>query len=236
MRRLNNLSVIGRMVFFVLLMAALAFSAVQSQASQRLTDIPASTEDAVDELAREGFFKVVPVVNQPARGHESVSVAPFRITEEGQIQRWTASAWATVSNLPSRATALAAVNESTVYVGTEALGVFKSTDAGNTWNEVNNTALGLVPGSVLDVTALTVDPDDADHVFAATAYLFSSTQVKRTPAGIYESTDGGATWHALTEGRLPGTVTELKLDPDTPGLLIAHWEAEGNLHLGLTAN
>ncbi len=233
MRR-YNVSLIGRGIFFVGLMVILALTAVKGQASEQPADIAAPAGTFVEELSADGFFKVVPVVSEPAPAPAN-SPLPFRI-EDGQLQKWSASEWVTVAGLPSRATALAAINESTVYVGTEALGVFKSTDAGNTWTEVNNAGLGLVPGSVLDVTALAGDPNNADHVFAATTYHFGSTQVKRTPAGIYESTDGGATWQPLTEGRLPGTVTELKLDPDTPGLLIAHWEAEGDLHLGLTAN
>ena len=232
MRRLNNLSLVGRGLFFVALMFVLALTAVTSQASQRPADPPAPAASASDVLDTEGFFEVVPVVSEPALA-PAVSTAPFRISDDGQLQRWSASEWINVSGLPSRATALAAINESTVYVGTEAMGLFKSTDAGDTWAEVNNAELGLVPGSVLDITALTVDPEDADHVFAATAYYFGSTQVKRVPAGVYESRDGGKTWQALTESRLPGTVTELKLDSTAPGLLIVHWEVEGDMHLGL---
>jgi hypothetical protein len=52
---------------------------------------------------------------------------------------------------------------------------------------------------------------------------------------VYESLDGGATWQALTEGRLPGTVTELKLDTSAPGLVVAHWETQGDMPLGLIA-
>ncbi len=179
MFRLSNLPLIGRAFFFIALMIALALAAVRGQAGQRPADVPAPVlaGNGTDELAGENLLEVVPGRGQPAAS-ESVAGPPFRITAEGELQKWAASEWVTITGLPSRATALAAVSEATMYVGTEALGVFKSTDAGNTWRAVNNAGLGLVPGSVLDITALAVDPAKADHVFAATAYLFGSTRCR----------------------------------------------------------
>lgn len=236
MSRLNNLSLIARGFFFVALMAALALTTVQGEAGRRPIEIspPIQAGNTVGAPAIEPSTNPVPDNERPALAPESVVEVPFRITAEGELQKWNVSQWVTLAGLPSRATALATIDESTLYVGTEALGVFKSTDAGNTWVEVNNAGLGLVPGSVLDITALAVDPHNADHVFAATAYLLGSTQIRKVPAGVYESLDGGKTWHALIEGRLPGTVTELRLNPTTPGLVVAHWEAQGDMPLGLT--
>jgi hypothetical protein len=64
--------------------------------------------------------------------------------------------------------------------------------------------LGLIPGAALRVTALVVDEQEAQHVFAATAYGLGSQLVE---GGIYESPDGGHSWTKL--GDAAGLVTHL---------------------------
>jgi photosystem II stability/assembly factor-like uncharacterized protein/PKD repeat protein len=63
------------------------------------------------------------------------------------------------------------------YCGTECGGVYKSTDAAQTWNYVTR---GL---NVEDISAIAVDPANADHV------LFSSA------GEIWKSSDGGTSWN-----------------------------------------
>lgn len=172
MRRIN-LTFVIRLVFFIGLVAVLALTAVHGEAGQRPLD-------AGRELA--------PALPGPA------VTAPFRLSPEGAVEKWVDSEWVELDGVPSRATALAAVDRETAYVGTEALGAFKTTDGGATWVAINNADLGLVPGSVLKITDLQVDPVDASHIFASTAYLFGTSQVHAAPGGVYESVDGGATW------------------------------------------
>jgi len=59
-----------------------------------------------------------------------------------------------------------------LYVGTEGDGVFKSTDGGETWSDVN---LGLYP----DVKGLAMSLDDPDTLFAS------------TPGSVFKTTTGG---------------------------------------------
>jgi hypothetical protein len=110
-------------------------------------------------------------------------------------------AWRPVDNLGSTPTALTIANTqpATIYVGTMDRGLVKSHD-GITWSTANE-GLGFVPGSRLQVDALTVDPQQPDVVYVATSYLYGSTELHQSPVGVAMSTDGAATWTTLHEDR-----------------------------------
>jgi hypothetical protein len=98
------------------------------------------------------------------------------------------------------ALALDPLTPTTIYAGTAVSGVFKTTDAGATWN-----ATGLTGGAV---HALVIDPQNPTNVYAA----FSN-------AGIVKSADGGTNWSAT--GLTSGFVRRLAIDPLTPTTLYA---------------
>jgi hypothetical protein len=78
-------------------------------------------------------------------------------------------------------------------------GVFKSTDAGATWNAANS---GLIPGNavaVYNAVALAIDP-----VSPSTVYTVSSS-------GVFKSSDGGMSWNPASSG-LPDWASELDDD------------------------
>jgi hypothetical protein len=110
-------------------------------------------------------------------------------------------AWRPVDNLGSTPTALTIANTqpATIYVGTMDRGLVKSHD-GITWSTANE-GLGFVPGSRLQVDALTVDPQQPEVVYVATSYLYGSTELHQSPVGVAMSTDGAATWTTLHEDR-----------------------------------
>jgi len=85
--------------------------------------------------------------------------------------------------------ALAASDPSVLYLGLYGRGVYKSVDAAGTWMPANG-----VDGTMVDryVTALAVDPEDADRVFVA------------TENGVLRTDDGGQTWRSADDG-LPTT-------------------------------
>ena len=64
-------------------------------------------------------------------------------------------------------------------------GTYKSTDAGQTWNQVHN---------VLMATDIAINPANSNIVFEACGNLGS------TGNGIYRTTDGGTLWTKLTSG------------------------------------
>ncbi len=139
-------------------------------------------------------------------------------------------------NLPSLhigALAVAPSADNVVYAGTGegALsgdsyfgnGILKSTDGGNTWNHVSGDYFYGVSTS-----RLVVDPNNADHLYAATLRgrggARRTSPVQHSRFGIWESTDGGATW-SLLKLAPPAShgATDLELDPQNGDLYATFW-------------
>ncbi|HAJ37172.1 MAG TPA: hypothetical protein DCL15_15985 [Chloroflexi bacterium] len=116
--------------------------------------------------------------------------------------------WNAVENLGSTPTALAVVNRypATVYVGTADRGLLTSQD-GAAWSMAND-GLAFVPGSRLSIDAIAADPAQLDVLYVATSYLYGTTTVHQSPAGIQQTTNGGATWQTL-QRQVDAPVAEL---------------------------
>ena len=109
----------------------------------------------------------------------------------------------------------------TAYVGTVGYGVYKSSNAGSSWEPA-----GLTGESIL---SLAVDTTNANLVYAITD----------TPGSLKLSQNGGDTW---TEANLPVTFYALATDPSSPGSVYAgssngiyRYKAGGWKHLGLAS-
>lgn len=70
-------------------------------------------------------------------------------------------------------------------VSTMVCSIFKTTDGGATWSEIN---VSSGPIGYVYIRGIAVDPDDSDHVSMATTYGVSQ------PTKTWDSTDGGNTW------------------------------------------
>jgi hypothetical protein len=123
------------------------------------------------------------------------------------------------------------------------LGVFKSTDGGDHWTSLPGSGRGVATDRA--VSSIVVDPGDAQHLWIGTAVArhgsSSSNGGRRTPPdapalGVYETTDGGATFTPtsfITQGDndlhpqaaedgtdlFNGGVTKMQLDPNDPSQL-----------------
>ncbi len=129
------------------------------------------------------------------------------------------------------ALAVAPSNDDVVYLGSGegALsgdsyygdGVYRSADGGQTWAHVSGDFFQGV--SSADIV---VDPRDEDHLYLGTLRgrggARRTTAPPSTPYGVWESTDGGATW-ALRKGTTDEFrgVTDLVMDPLEPNILWA---------------
>ncbi len=90
-------------------------------------------------------------------------------------------------------------------------GVWKSTDAGETWTHMGLDRTGRI-------SRIIIHPTDPDIVYAASVGHGYAPQQER---GIYRTTDGGETWeHVLFVDEETGA-SDLVMDPNNPRILFA---------------
>ncbi len=127
--------------------------------------------------------------------------------------------------LPVGDIAVDPVHPDTVYVGTgepngghnniPGGGVYKSVDAGLTWQFI-----GL--GNTVSTGRIVIDPANTQNVFVASVGSYFGPNPER---GIYRSTDGGQTWtSSLFVSDTTGAI-DVVIDPNNPQRLMASmWE------------
>jgi len=95
-------------------------------------------------------------------------------------------------------------------------GIYKSTDAGQTW-----THLGLRDGR--QIPALAVDPRDPNRLFAAVlGHPYGANQER----GVFASTDGGQSFQKVLYVDENTGASDIAMDPSNPDVLYASlWEA-----------
>jgi photosystem II stability/assembly factor-like uncharacterized protein len=110
-----------------------------------------------------------------------------------------------------RATAIAGVPSQprTFYMGSTGGGIWKSTDAGNSWNNVSDGQIAV--GSM---GAIEVALSDPNVVYAGTgsSKIRSNVSIGR---GLYKSTDAGKTW-AFSGLRDVGQIATVRVHPSDP--------------------
>ena len=90
-------------------------------------------------------------------------------------------------------------------------GVWKSKDAGKTWQ------FSGLPNS-RHIPRMVVDPNDANIVYAA---VLGDLYKPTTDRGVYKSIDGGKTWKKVLYVNQQAGAVELQLDPNNPRVLYA---------------
>ena len=92
----------------------------------------------------------------------------------------------------------------TLYASTHAYGVFKSTDAGASWNRLDDRGNGLPRTGIYDID---IDPVDSKILYATALsgplpdYMlpYEGFENLEGEAGVYKSLDGGETWSLILE-------------------------------------
>jgi HEAT repeat protein len=122
--------------------------------------------------------------------------------------------WTQVGALPSRPLAIAAARGTPglVFVGTESLGLLRSNDGGASWQRVDSTVLAGGYAAPLAVTALAIDSEDEQIVYAATNIWLGTNTAHLTPLGVAVSVDGGRQWLQLSRAQLGDTPLQ-RLEP-----------------------
>jgi photosystem II stability/assembly factor-like uncharacterized protein len=83
-----------------------------------------------------------------------------------------------------------------MYAAGVAGGVWKTTNAGDSWQPLDD----LLPN--LAVSSMAMDPNDPNVIYAGTGEGFSNSDARRG-AGMFKTTDGGATWGYLENTNNP---------------------------------
>ncbi len=95
------------------------------------------------------------------------------------------------------------------FAGLAGIGMFKSTDGGNTWNflqsTTTDTALNTLGADWVTINRIAVSPANSNLVLAATG------------GGLFRSTNGGASWTKAETFE----VMDLRFDPNNPANAIA---------------
>jgi photosystem II stability/assembly factor-like uncharacterized protein len=122
---------------------------------------------------------------------------------------WTVLFAGEGGSLPCYTVAIDPWKNSTLYLGSRAHGIYKSTDRGSTWLPLTGSGDSVL--ATAEVYDLKVDRTRPDIVVAA---LWG--------VGIVRSTDAGSTWERLTPEFTPlgSATTHLVLHPKTGGTLV----------------
>jgi photosystem II stability/assembly factor-like uncharacterized protein len=121
-----------------------------------------------------------------------------------------------------RTTAVAGVPDQpeVFYIGSSGGGVWKTMDAGRSWQNVSDGFF-----DVGAVGAIAVAPSDSRVIYAGTGEASIRGQTTSPGDGIYKSTDAGKTWHHLgLEDTLH--IAAIVVDPGNPD--IVYVAAQGN--------
>jgi hypothetical protein len=91
-------------------------------------------------------------------------------------------------------------NTNVLYLGSAQGGVWRSGDAGNTWTPLFDRQASLGIG---EPAGIAIDPNDTNTIYVGTSGRVGSAEpdtVLQPSAGLFKSTDSGASWIALGSG------------------------------------
>jgi hypothetical protein len=163
-------------------------------------------------------MKILTMVMDPTNAHvlyAGTESGLYKSVNQGKIWAFVSD---TFEDFYVNSIAIDPFAPTTIYVGTTQLGLFKSLDGGETWEQHN---LGLyiktesmnqeTPTWVQDIAINPIDPE--------TIYLAGH--------GAFKSTDGGFTWQAINEGlmdennNVPRNITYIQISPHAPQTIYA---------------
>ena len=148
-----------------------------------------------------------------------LSLFTLSLKAQDGVGVWTTT---TTSVGPVYAMVIDPSNSDIIYTGSSTLGVYKTTDAGITWNSVNTGLLNLA------VISLAISASNPQVLYAGTNY--------GTNDGVYKTTDGGGNWTRLITGIQEANrgIQAVAVDPANPDVAyIAVFDGVSDATVGL---
>ncbi|WP_444997134.1 GlyGly-CTERM sorting domain-containing protein [Aliikangiella sp. IMCC44359] len=145
---------------------------------------------AVQHMADMAQYSFKTNKQKPSRNQlRGSSLTDAKMTDPGVIKEWSNIG---PGNIGGRTRALIIDPETpdTMYAAGVAGGIWKTTNAGQSWAALDDMMLNLA------VTTLAFSPTDSNTIYAGTGEGFFNGDALRGD-GIFKSTDGGATWSQL---------------------------------------
>jgi len=139
------------------------------------------------------------------------------VRHQGVFYREEGDRWNRLLEADVWSLAISPHDHAVMYAGVEPAGVFRSTDAGHTWEEL--AAVRQLPSAptwsfpvhphVAHVRTLSVDPKDSRTIYAGVEV-----------GGVIRSRDGGESWEEMNQG-IDIDVHNIALHTQEPGLIYA---------------
>ncbi|MGH9415242.1 MAG: WD40/YVTN/BNR-like repeat-containing protein [Terriglobales bacterium] len=104
--------------------------------------------------------------------------------------------------------------------GSDGNGMYKSTDAGKTWQHI-----GLA--DTVKINKIMIDPQDPNLVLVST-----QGDATRTGGGVYRTTDGGQTWQNVLDPDAVDGTRDLEYPYDMPDVMFAATQGTGGFRRG----
>ncbi|PYS46286.1 MAG: hypothetical protein DMF68_19585 [Acidobacteria bacterium] len=155
-----------------------------------------------------------PVENQQSklRSNDSISIENVAGI---QPSGWT---WLGPGNIGGRirSIVISPANPQTIWIGSVAGGIWKSTDGGASWSPLNDFMANLA------VSSLAIDRTNPNVLYAGTGEGFNNSDAIRG-AGIFKTTDGGATWTQLASTANSNwfAVNRIAINPNDSNIILA---------------
>ena len=167
--------------------------------SQWVQLITTSSMPAAFDFSGEGVYEIQVAPSNSSIMYMTFDGYVFKTTNKGTT--WTQTAFAGFNDsgdasndsyrMNGQKMAIDPNNPNIVYVGTPSNGMYVTTNGGSTWSQVS-----AIPAAAGEGFNIVFDPAVGGVVNGVTQTIFASSYGN----GVYESTNGGATWTALTGG------------------------------------
>lgn len=191
-----------------LLLAAASFLFFKKQTAGQ----PGTEHEREEKVPNDYLFlqRAYPYDNIPSEAYyTAVEWAKSRTASRGNAVEWELAG---PTNVGGRITdvAMHPSDLQTIFAATASGGVWKSADAGNTWQPITD---GLPSLSIGD---LAIDPSNKQTIYCGTGETNGGGgSVTYDGRGVFKSTDGGSTWTALGLENT-GSIGRIEVDPENP--------------------